>query len=71
MKGSAGPRDQDDVILVPLNTAMKRIFGAKYLGSISIECDGAKAMDEVMDGIRKLMRQRIVCRNIRTTTSRS
>jgi macrolide transport system ATP-binding/permease protein len=58
MKGASGFRDQDDMILMPLRTAMKRTLGRKYLSSISIECDSAEALTEVMEDARQLMRRR-------------
>ena len=58
LKGAIGFRDQDDMILVPLNTAMKRALGKKYLDSFAIECDGPDSMAEVMRGVQSLMRRR-------------
>ena len=57
-KGSTGFRDQDDVILVPLNTAMHRVLGKVYLDDISIECASPQVMPAAMDAIRTLMRKR-------------
>ncbi len=36
-KGMAGPRDQDDTIIVPVQTAMRRLFGRDYVDSIEME----------------------------------
>jgi macrolide transport system ATP-binding/permease protein len=36
-KGVAGPRDQDDVIIVPYTTAMKKMYGKTYIDSIDVE----------------------------------
>jgi len=58
LKGSSGSRDQDDVILMPLRTAMKRTIGRKYVSSIWIECDSPESMAEVMDDVGSLMRRR-------------
>lgn len=57
-KGATGFRDQDNVILIPLETAMKRVLGKKYLDSIYIECDNPDNIAKVMDDIRALMRRR-------------
>jgi macrolide transport system ATP-binding/permease protein len=57
-KGSGGFRDQDDVVVVPLNTAMRRVLGTKYVNMISVECADAQVMPAVMDSIRALMRRR-------------
>ena len=36
-KGAQGPNDGDDIIIVPLNTAMKRLLGTQYLSYIAVE----------------------------------
>ena len=56
--GSNGYRDQDDMVLVPLNTAMRRLLGLTYLNSIWAECDSAGNIDAAMAGITALMRKR-------------
>jgi macrolide transport system ATP-binding/permease protein len=58
MKGATGWRDQDDMILIPLNTAMNRVLGKKYLNSIAIECVNAASMPAAMQDISSLMRKR-------------
>ncbi len=58
IKGAGGWRDQDDMVLMPLNTAMHRVLGKKYLNNIAIECDGADSMPAVMQDIETLMRRR-------------
>ncbi|MFA6613571.1 MAG: ABC transporter permease [Endomicrobiia bacterium] len=42
VKGAQGPRDGDDKIIVPLNTAMKRLLGTKYVSSVSVEVQDGK-----------------------------
>ena len=58
LKGATGFRDQDDMVLIPLHTAMKRVLGQQYLGSIAVECDGPDGMTDVMKDIQTLMRRR-------------
>ncbi|MBI4375049.1 MAG: ABC transporter permease [Elusimicrobia bacterium] len=58
LKGASSWRDQDDMAVIPLNTAMKRALGKKYLDMISIECDGPESMEEVMQDVQALMRRR-------------
>jgi macrolide transport system ATP-binding/permease protein len=58
MKGSSGFGDQDDMILIPLNTAMKRTFGMLYLNVINVECDSGAAIPQVMADVKTLMRKR-------------
>ena len=56
--GGGGGGDQDDVIFVPINTAMKRVIGTQYLHEMAIECASAEAMPDVMAAIQRLMRHR-------------
>lgn len=58
MKGSTGFRDQDDMILVPLNTAMKRTFGVVYVNSINVECENGESIPQVTADLTTLMRKR-------------
>jgi macrolide transport system ATP-binding/permease protein len=58
LKGAGGFRDQDDMILMPLRTAMKRTLGRKYVGSIAIECDSPDTIEVVIEDVRQLMRSR-------------
>ena len=46
-KGATGFRDQDDTIVVPVLTAMHRLFGKDYVDSIDIEAADAANLDEV------------------------
>ncbi|MBI4347854.1 MAG: ABC transporter permease [Elusimicrobia bacterium] len=57
-KGSGGFRDQDDMVLIPLNTAMRRTLGAQYLQQIFIECATPEAIPQVMEDVQQLMRKR-------------
>jgi macrolide transport system ATP-binding/permease protein len=58
IKGAGGWRDQDDMVLVPLHTAMYRVLGKKYLNNIAIECDAPEFMPAIMQEIETLMRRR-------------
>jgi len=42
VKGAQGHRDGDDIIIVPLNTAMKRLLGTRYVSSVSVEVQEGK-----------------------------
>lgn len=57
--GSRGPRDEDDLILVPLETAMNRLFGKKYIDSISVKVKEDSNIDQVQSSIKNL----IIARN--------
>ncbi len=58
MKGSTGFQDQDDMVLIPLMTGMKKVFGTIYLSLINIECESGDSIDGVMSDLRILMRKR-------------
>jgi ABC-type antimicrobial peptide transport system permease subunit len=58
MKGSTGFRDQDDMILIPLRTAMKRTFGVVYVNSINVECANGESIPQVTADLTALMRKR-------------
>jgi putative ABC transport system permease protein len=50
--------DQDDVLLVPYTTCMKRFAGVTMLRSILAQAATADQIKEVQDGITSLLRQR-------------
>lgn len=58
MKGGGGFRDQDDTIVIPLNTAMNRVLGVQYLNTIAIQCLDSNVISKVTEEIRSLMRRR-------------
>jgi putative ABC transport system permease protein len=53
-----GGMNQDDRIIVPYTTAMKRITGDKYLRSVSVQIVSADRMDIAQQKITSLLRQR-------------
>ena len=58
IKGSSGYSDQDDMIVVPIGTAMKRVLGTVYLHEMAIECASPESIAPVMLGVKNLMRRR-------------
>ena len=58
IKGATGFRDQDDMILVPLNTAMNRVLGKKYFNNIFVECATPESIAGIMQDMAALMRKR-------------
>ncbi|MEW6088855.1 MAG: ABC transporter permease [bacterium] len=54
-KGATGWRDNDDVINVPVTTAMYRLFGKEYLNSIDVEIKEAGLMQDAQDLIKRLV----------------
>ncbi len=57
-KGSMGPHDQDDVVYIPLTTAMYRVLGKDYLDQIYVEVSDVKAIDEAQVRIEEIIRKR-------------
>ncbi|MEK7722404.1 MAG: ABC transporter permease [Elusimicrobiota bacterium] len=57
-KGAGGMRDQDDVIIIPLQTAMKLVLGRTYIDSVWVEVSDFNLMPGVQEKIKALMRKR-------------
>jgi putative ABC transport system permease protein len=57
-KGAGFGGNQDDRIVIPFTTAMKRITGDKYLRSINVEVGNSDRMALAQDQITSLLRQR-------------
>ena len=53
-----GGANQDDRILIPYTTAMKRITGDRYLRSVNVEIRSSDRMDIAQQQITSLLRQR-------------
>jgi len=58
MKGASGFSDQDDMIVIPIFTAMKRVLGTPYLHEMAIQCATPEEIPQVMANIETLMRKR-------------
>lgn len=54
-KGGSGFQNQDDLIIIPLLTAQKQIFGVDYLSDISIEAKSAGVMTEAENQVGYLL----------------
>jgi len=54
-KGATGFHDQDDTVIIPITTAMYRVFGKEYLDSISVEAASPNAIASVQDSITKII----------------
>jgi putative ABC transport system permease protein len=50
--------DQDDVVIVPYTSAMRRLFGATMLRGITVQAASPNALTEVQNEIVDLLRQR-------------
>ncbi|NTU57694.1 MAG: ATP-binding cassette domain-containing protein [Chlorobiaceae bacterium] len=57
-KGFNGPRDQDDIVLVPLTTAMYRVLGKDYLDGIFVEVSSSANLEPAKQAIDALIRKR-------------
>ena len=55
VKGSAGPQDQDDAVLIPITTAMYRVMGKQYIDSIYIEAKSPDLIDAAQEEIISLI----------------
>ena len=57
-KGASMGQNQDDKIIIPYTTAMKRVTGNKYLRSVNIQIRSAERMEIAQQQITALLRQR-------------
>jgi len=56
-KGANGPRDDDDVIVIPLQTAMYRVLGKKYIDQIDVSAKSPEVIDETQRDLQELTRK--------------
>jgi len=54
-KGAAGPVDQDDIVLIPVTTAMYRVFGKEYIDSIYVEVESPDKISSAQEAITELI----------------
>ncbi|HBU69926.1 MAG TPA: MacB family efflux pump subunit [Elusimicrobia bacterium] len=54
-KGARGFQNDDDKIIIPLNTAMYRLLGKEYIDSMDVQVSQSDKMDDVSDAIKKLI----------------
>jgi macrolide transport system ATP-binding/permease protein len=57
-KGSNTFGDRDDVVIIPLLTAMRRVLGRQYLGSVDIQLSDERGVEQVTEAITELLRKR-------------
>jgi putative ABC transport system permease protein len=50
--------DQDDTVIMPFTTAMKRLAGVTMLRSMLVQAENAEEINQVQDRIAELLRQR-------------
>ena len=54
-KGSSGPMDQNDTVLIPITTAMYRVLGKQYVDSIYVEATSPDTVDAAEEAVSKLI----------------
>ena len=54
-KGANAFQDQDDMVIVPLNTAMRGLMGLEFVKHIEVEAVDAESLDKLEKGILDLM----------------
>ena len=57
-KGASGPQDQDDRILIPVQTGMYRLFGKNYVDSIDIQVKNKNDISSVEEKVKEAMIKR-------------
>lgn len=57
-KGAQGPQDQDDRVVIPVQTGMYRLFGKDYVDSVDIEVVAPEQIDTVQDSIKEVLNKR-------------
>jgi putative ABC transport system permease protein len=50
--------DQDDVVLIPYTSAMRRVMGRQYLSSILIQAESPAVMTRIQEDVTNLLQQR-------------
>jgi macrolide transport system ATP-binding/permease protein len=57
-KGSMGPRDNDDIIYIPLTTGMYRVFGKDYLDGMYVEVADDESTQVAQSRIEEIIKKR-------------
>jgi macrolide transport system ATP-binding/permease protein len=57
-KGATGFRDEDDVVIIPVTTAMFRLLGKQYVDSIDVEVVSLDLMPSVEAALKELVIKR-------------
>jgi len=55
-RGAIGFMEVDNQIIIPVTTAMGRMFGARYVTMLVAQCENAELVPACIDGIKKTMR---------------
>jgi macrolide transport system ATP-binding/permease protein len=54
-RGASTFRDQDDLVVVPITTAMYRLLGKQYIDSIYVEAKGADMVDSAQQDVQDIL----------------
>ena len=57
-KGSSMWRDQDDLVIVPISTAMYRLLGKDYVDTIDAEVKSPELIEQAKEGIKRVIYKR-------------
>ncbi len=57
-KGFSGPQDEDDVVIIPVTTAMYRVLGKDYLSGIFVEVASPALIEQAKIAISELIQKR-------------
>ena len=57
-KGFSGPQDEDDIVIIPVNTAMYRVLGKNYLSGIFVEVASPDLIEQTKSAISALIIKR-------------
>ncbi|MGZ3796097.1 MAG: ABC transporter permease [Pseudobdellovibrionaceae bacterium] len=57
-KGASGPTDQDDRVVIPVQTAMYRVFGRDYVDSVDTEVASSDQLGAVQDSLKEILNKR-------------
>ena len=57
-KGASTWRDQDDVVIIPITTAMRRLLGKDYVDNIDMEVTDASKMESTGEAVREMVIRR-------------
>ncbi|MFA5090832.1 MAG: ABC transporter permease [Candidatus Omnitrophota bacterium] len=55
VKGANAFHDQDDIAVIPITTAMYRVFGKQYIDSIFVEAKGPDLLDSAQESVKKII----------------
>lgn len=56
-KGGSGFMDPDDIVFIPITTAMKRLFGMDEVRSITMQAKNQDETDLIIEDVTKIMRK--------------